>query len=356
MQQDFIAKNRLSPSLLDKVTLLIILGVAEKGALVLDTVSFDVYQFAVAQPGWSKQEASDALGYTIREIDDAISELSQRRLLQRPTAETERYVAMSPEVALSELVDEDERILQDLRASITGRRREFSSLIPFYNEARKKLALDDTVEVIEDRKVVRRLLIDYGRDVTEQVLIAQPGQGSSADVHEESVKKDLALLASGVKRMNILHHSTRDHMPTRKAVAALTPAGGEYRTLPLVPLRMMVFDQKLAIVSRQLYPDDHAALVIRDTNLIRIFTELFHIGWEVGQPFPAGQDQPPSKLNNIQQSILKGLAAGYGDEPIARRLDINVRTCRRHIAWMLEELGATSRFQAAIKAREAGWI
>lgn len=327
-----------------------------EGARVLSTVAFELYQFAIAQPGWSKSDASDALGYTLRDINSAITDLKERRLLQQPAPDSHLYVAMSPDVALSELVDYDERQLQDLRSSITSRRREFSSLVPVYHEARKQLALDSSVEVLEDPSQIQRLLIDYGRDVTDQVLIAQPGQGYSADVLEESIEKDLALRASGVVRKNISHDSTRDHVPTRKVVAALTPAGCEFRTLPYIPLRMMVFDQNLVIVSRQLDPNDLAALVVRDANLIRILTVLFESAWEFAKEFPFNVAEAPSKLNNIQQAILKGLSAGHADEAIARRLDINVRTCRRHIAWMLEELGATSRFQAAIKAREAGWI
>ncbi|GAB3270391.1 LuxR C-terminal-related transcriptional regulator [Arthrobacter pigmenti] len=323
---------------------------------MLDTASLELYQFAVAQPSWSKTDASTALGYPVREIEAAISQLVDHRLLQEPAPGLDQYVAMSPEVALSELVDEDERTLQDLRLSITARRREFSSLVPLYHAARKNIALSSSVEVLEDRAMIRRLVMDYGRDVTGQVLIAQPGQGSTADVHEQGIKKDLALLESGVVRKTIYHDSTRDHVPTRKSVEALAPVGGEYRTLPYIPMRMMIFDENLVVVSRQQTPDDFAALVIRDSNLIAIFTHLFHVGWELAKPFPLGDESAPSKLNNIQQLILNGLANGYADESIARRLDINVRTCRRHIAWMLEELGATSRFQAAIKAREAGWI
>jgi DNA-binding CsgD family transcriptional regulator len=295
------------------------------------------------------------LGYTIRDIDAAIAQLTERRLLQKPAEGTDLFVAMSPDLALADLVDEDERQLQDLRASITARRRDLSSLVPIYQEARKKLALDSSVEMLEDPVQIQRLIIDYGRDVTEQVLIAQPGQGDTADEYEEGIKKDLELLASGVVRRNINHDSTRDHVPTRKAVAALVPAGGETRTLPYVPLRMMIFDHKLAVVSRQL-KGNMAALVIRDVNLIHVFADLYQAAWDVATPFPVDGDGPTSELNSVQQSILKGLAAGYSDETIARRLDINVRTCRRHIAWMLDELGASSRFQAAIRAREAGWI
>lgn len=323
---------------------------------MLGNLSFELYQYAIAHPGWTKGGASNALGYTSREIDEAVTDLTGRRLLQQPSNGSEFYVAMSPDVALSELVDADERQMQDLRSSVTARRREFSSLVPVYHEARKQLALGSSVEVLEDPHQITRLIIDYGRDVTEQVLIVQPGQGDSADVYEEGIKKDLNLLATGVVRKNISHDSTRDHMPTRKAVAALAPAGGECRTLPHVPLRMMIFDQKLAVVSRQLEVGP-AALVIRDASLIRVFIDLFHAAWDVATPFPLdGNTRTSTNLSSVQQSILKELAAGYADETIARRLDINVRTCRRHVAWMLEELGANSRFQAAIKAREAGWI
>ncbi|WP_245580306.1 helix-turn-helix domain-containing protein [Arthrobacter castelli] len=292
----------------------------------------------------------------MRELNEAISELVDKRLLRKPSEESDLYVAMSPDVALSELVDDDERHLQELRGSITKRRRDFSSLVPVYLDARRKLALESSVEVLEDPVQIQRLIIDYGRDVTEQVLIAQPGPGYNADVHEEGIKKDLTLLANGVVRKNISHDTTRDHVPTRRAVEALTPAGGQYRTLPQIPLRLMIFDQNLVVASRQL-GNDLAALVIRDVNLIRVFTDIYNAAWDVATPFLPEENMPsPSKLNNVQQAILKGLAAGHGDEAIARRLDINVRTCRRHIAWMLEELGAGSRFQAAIKAREAGWI
>jgi len=79
------------------------------------------------------------------------------------------------------------------------------------------------------------------------------------------------------------------------------------------------------------------------------------VAWELSDPFlaPAPPDPP---LTGLQQSILQGLANGLSDESIARRLDINVRTCRRHIASMLETLRADSRFQAALKARDAGWV
>ncbi|PPB48715.1 LuxR family transcriptional regulator [Arthrobacter pityocampae] len=322
---------------------------------MLGATSLEVYRYAVGHPGWTRSEASDALGLTLRRIDEAVGELSDRRLLSPQAGSPDGLVAVSPDVALADLVDADERAMQELKARISTQRRELSSLLPAFLDARKHVLASTSVETLEDPHLIHRVLIDYGRDVTEKVYIAQPGQGSTADVHEESVRKDLELLANGVRRRTLYDTSTRDHVPTRKAVEAIAAGGGEFGVLPFIPLRMLVFDEKLAVVGRRLSHDDKAALVIRDHSLITIFTHLFDIAWELSESF-LSPPQVVSPLSAMQRSILQGLANGLSDESIARRLDINVRTCRRHIAWMLETLRADSRFQAALKARDAGWI
>lgn len=322
---------------------------------MLDGTSLEVYRYAVGHPGWTRSGVSEALGLTLRRIDEAISELSERRLLSPQAGSADGLVAVSPDVALADLVDADERAMQELKTRVNSRRRELSSLLPTFLEARKNILASTSIETLEDPHLIHRVLIDYGRDVTEKVYIAQPGQGSTADVHEESVRKDLELLENGVRRRTLYDTSTRDHVPTRKAVEAIAAGGGEFGVLPFIPLRILIFDEKLALVGRQLTRDDKAALVIRDHSLINIFTHLFETAWEISESFLT-PEQVESPLSSMQRSIIQGLASGLSDESIARRLDINVRTCRRHIAWMLEALRADSRFQAALKAREAGWV
>ncbi len=323
---------------------------------MLSPMCLELYRYAVSNPGWNRADASEALGFTLRDIESAVRELVDRKLLTPEASDSTAFVAVPPDVALADLVDADERAVQDLRTRISARRRELSSLVPSFLEARKKISTSSAVETLEDPQLIHRVLIDYGRDVSEKVLIAQPGQGSTADVHEESIRKDLDLLKRGVQRRTIYDSSTRDHVPTRKAVTAIAQAGGEFATLSYVPLRILIFDQKLALVARQLNREDKAALVIRDQHLIHIFTQLFDLAWELSDPYLSAEAAEKPLLNSTQRAILQGLAAGLSDESIARRLDINVRTCRRHIAWMLETLRADSRFQAGVKARDAGWL
>ena len=54
--------------------------------------------------------------------------------------------------------------------------------------------------------------------------------------------------------------------------------------------------------------------------------------------------------------LLGQLAGGAKDEQIARALGLSVRTVRRRVAELLDELGADSRFQAGVEAVRRGWI
>jgi DNA-binding NarL/FixJ family response regulator len=48
------------------------------------------------------------------------------------------------------------------------------------------------------------------------------------------------------------------------------------------------------------------------------------------------------------------LGAGLKDETAARELGLSLRTYRRRVADLMAALGADSRFQAGLRARELG--
>jgi DNA-binding NarL/FixJ family response regulator len=58
----------------------------------------------------------------------------------------------------------------------------------------------------------------------------------------------------------------------------------------------------------------------------------------------------------LKQQIILLLAEGAKDETVARRLGLSLRTCRRHIAEILDHLDASSRFQAGYRAGRLGAV
>jgi len=50
------------------------------------------------------------------------------------------------------------------------------------------------------------------------------------------------------------------------------------------------------------------------------------------------------------------MARGFTDEVLARKLGMSLRTCRRHIAALMHDLDAVSRFQAGVRASRASLV
>jgi pimeloyl-ACP methyl ester carboxylesterase/DNA-binding CsgD family transcriptional regulator len=60
-------------------------------------------------------------------------------------------------------------------------------------------------------------------------------------------------------------------------------------------------------------------------------------------------------LTEREQELLDLIAQGLGNDTIARRLAITPKTVRNHITSIFGKLGVTSRAQAIVRAREAGF-
>jgi DNA-binding NarL/FixJ family response regulator len=57
-----------------------------------------------------------------------------------------------------------------------------------------------------------------------------------------------------------------------------------------------------------------------------------------------------------RQAVLELMMLGAKDESIARQLGVSLRTVRRRIADLMDELGAATRFQAGMEAARRGLL
>jgi DNA-binding CsgD family transcriptional regulator len=64
----------------------------------------------------------------------------------------------------------------------------------------------------------------------------------------------------------------------------------------------------------------------------------------------------PAGLTLAEQRVLALIAKGLGNADIAQRLHRSVRTVEHQVAAVLAKLGATSRAEAAQRARREGWL
>ncbi|CAM5480377.1 Helix-turn-helix transcriptional regulator OS=Streptomyces tendae OX=1932 GN=GUR47_19970 PE=4 SV=1 [Streptomyces tendae] len=187
-----------------------------------------------------------------------------------------------------------------------------------------------------------------------EMLTVQPSARHPERRLIEGLERDRTLIDRGVRIRTLYQHTAR-YSPERMAYVDQFPNGkAEYRTIDELVERLIIGDETVAFIP--IRDDRQVALEIRHPGLVRYLIKVFEFIWGRAVPLTAGApyETAPDGITDIQHSIAKLLVEGHVDEAIARRLGMNVRTCRAHIAKLASALGSGSRAQLGYLIAQSG--
>jgi DNA-binding NarL/FixJ family response regulator len=117
----------------------------------------------------------------------------------------------------------------------------------------------------------------------------------------------------------------------------------------------IILDRRTTILAGDLSSGRRSYSVISQPDVVQGVASLFEAAWRRSTSL-AAYDAQLAELRSIAPRVLELLAAGGKDESAARALGLGVRTYRRRVAELMAALGAESRFQAGVRARELGLV
>jgi DNA-binding CsgD family transcriptional regulator len=133
--------------------------------------------------------------------------------------------------------------------------------------------------------------------------------------------------------------------------------GGEVRTTPTLPLRLLVIDNEIAIMPLDPTNHDAGAVVHRSPAVVSVALALFDAYWSRAKnPFEKEDLATNAPLTPQESEVLRLLAGGAKDEQVARLLGISLRTARRITAGLADRVDAASRFELGVAAAKRGWV
>jgi hypothetical protein len=231
------------------------------------------------------------------------------------------------------------------------------SLTPVYFEGRRLRNRLEAFDVITDRDTVQSMLDHLSAHCRHEMASVAPGGSRPGEVLHAARRSALAMRERGVALRTIYQHTARSDLATRAYVRDVTAAGAEFRTADQLIDRILIYDRETVFLPTReqdgATEEERAingAIVVREPTLVAFVCSVFEHLWEGATPFAPDDSRAPAVAGDLKQSILRLMAKGYKDEMVARRLGMSVRTCRRHISEITEELEATSRFQAGYNA------
>lgn len=308
--------------------------------------------------GTPGRAALRATGLSDAEIDHAMSELIARELIL-PSTEHDVWSVAPPREAIARYAARIERRLAMNLATAAEVeviwRRAVRTGLP---NPHPNFDLLGSAPDIADR------LSDMHRVATNRFWWAMESSAATRLLLERSAEdEDLLTLRKGMDIRIIFDHALLDDELAMALLDRSHAQGHAIRVANGLPLSLALCDDRSAMIDLSSFdPTGEGSIEVRGRAPLLAVEKLLEEIWQLATPFGptveaagrASGDRAP--LDPRDQRILHLLSSGVSDQVIARQTGVSVRTVERRVRYLLDHLGAVTRFQAGVQAVRRGWV
>lgn len=283
--------------------------------------------------------------------------LVRHGLLQPAVDDLDRLEPVPPALALHRLLRASATRVADERRREERLAASFERLMRLDGGRTESAAETPTLRVLSGTDRINQVITDAMAEACRETLCIQPH--AHYDDHRNEVARarararDQALLDRD-GRIRTLYQHTQRHSPAILANCEELRGDVECRTLDELTDRLIVIDRTVAFVPAG--EDGRLALEVRHPALLDYFVTTFERLWRLATPMYPSAVRPPAPdgVTARQRAIAALLVEGHTDAVIAKRLGMNVRTARVHIAKLATTLGSESRAQLGYLIARSG--
>lgn len=324
--------------------------------LGLDATAEAVYRTMLARPRDGVHALAGHLGVSETAIRTSLDLLSELALIRPSYERAGELHAVPPEVGMEILMARQQAELAAQQLRIESSRAAAAQLIAEFADL-SPAASSPGVEQLVGLDEIRTRIAGLAHGVRSELMTFAPGGGQRADTQEASKANDSALLSRGVRMRTLYQDSVRNSQITVAYATWLGELGGEVRTAPDLPTRLMLFDRTTAVIPVSSEDSGAGAVVLTGQGTLTALCALFENVWSGARPLgSAPGERDEGGLSPQETTVIRLLAQGLTDEAIAKRLAVSPRTARRLANGLMERLGAASRFEFGVRAVQRGWL
>jgi DNA-binding CsgD family transcriptional regulator len=326
-------------------------------ALGLDTICVQVYLMMHSAPEADATQIAKRLAIEPSEVVDALDELSDLTLLRPGLSPTQKLRPVSIERAIHTLLRQQSEQLKIQSSSLSMLQSAMKELLESRPTRQDGFGHAD-IETLTGAEPIQSWMERLIFRATESIWSTVPGKPMRPETLEAARPFDEEVAQRGVPGRSLYQNSVLSDRRNLDYARWLSGLGPQIRSAPVVPVRMTIVDRSAAalLYSQPQLPVE--MFVVREPALVIPLVELYEMSWAAAKPIDGPDPKHSSEREPTQQEValLRFLASGSTDEAAAKKLGVSVRTVRRIMADLMDQLEASSRFEAGHKATQRGWL
>jgi DNA-binding MarR family transcriptional regulator len=310
---------------------------------LLSTPEQHAYRLLVRLAGATAGDLAEHDGLSPAQAQELLEALHRKGLATGgPT-----FHALPADVALGDALLREQQSLESARQMVAALSEEYRS------NTRRRSA-EHLVEIVVGAEALRARLREMQDSAEKEILWfcrANPIAMQGPENTEEN-----SALERGVRYRAIYERELLEKPGELDSIIEAIGQGEQSRTLPVLPVRLAIADQRLAICP--LVPDaargvgPPTAALIRPSELLDALVALFESYWERATPLlpDGGVGEEPDRL------LLSLFVSGMPDKSIATQLGVSRRTVQRRLDRLMDIAGVDTRPGLAFQAARRGWL
>lgn len=219
------------------------------------------------------------------------------------------------------------------------------------------------LELLLGPEAVAERLALLHRTATSRLWWAVDASPAARRLLEEALlDPDLLAVRDGVRRRVVLDTAMLDDEAALLHLDRSRAAGHAVGVATGMPFSILVADSTAAVVDlTALERDAEGSIAVELPAAVQAISRLLEVVWGLSTPYgrhlrEAAQGEARLPLPERDQRILALLTSGASDQVIARQTGVSVRTVERRVRYLMDHLGAATRFQAGVQAARRGWL
>src|SRR5262245_16395161 len=302
------------------------------------------------------EAAANELGLTEEEAGYGASELRYLGLASRDGQRGANRL-VTPERAIVHVLERQRKRLAEYRHVVAETNQMLDMIVEQFMPIGPAPSRPIDFQVITRSVKVAGFLERMAGEARTELLSMHPGPLPPEQRLVDGLPRDGQLAERGLRLQAIFPRRLTAVAAVDKYLKELSDFGYEVRVAPSVPIRLVVCDAQRAIVSLEPTTGRTGAIVIDGELFVRSLVRVFTHCWQASSPYGSvAGDQAPTSLTEQEMAVLGQLATGTQNAKIARDIGVSVRTVSRVANELMHRLGATSRFQAGIRATQLGLV
>lgn len=317
------------------------------------------YAKLLGRGGCSEAEAAVLVG-----SEEALAELMRRGLAHRAVRGDSGLPVIrptDPTLAFRDVLHELQVRLAEASSQLIDAHQRINHIQRIFSHRMLEQQPDEAVRVLTDRDEIHALSLSLINAAQYDYMELHTWRFTTPLRKEEAIPPPVTVVERRVRRRSVYSTEYFDTEVGYHFIQNAIASGTEVSIYRDLPMKMKLIDEDAAMLP--LTPSGATGvLLIRAPVVVKALRQYFELLWARATPVRSSSDATPVPVrgrgdapSELQRQLVKMMALGLKDESIANRTGMSLRTVRRHIASIMEDLSVETRFAAGVAAAKRGW-